>query len=70
MFTERSKGGRSAMFSPYRRISPAVGNSKPAIIRSRVVLPQPEGPSRVKNSLSRISRSTHFNATGPLSGSP
>ncbi|MNR67410.1 hypothetical protein D3C85_1913750 [compost metagenome] len=58
------------MFSPYRRISPLVGNSKPAIMRRRVVLPQPDGPSRVKNSLSRMSRSTLFSATGPLAGSP
>ncbi|CAB4952560.1 unannotated protein [freshwater metagenome] len=28
---------------------PAVGSSKPAIIRSVVVLPQPEGPSSAKN---------------------
>ncbi len=31
-------------------IRPLVGCSKPAIIRSVVVLPQPDGPSRVKNS--------------------
>ena len=29
---------------------PAVGNSSPAIMRSVVVLPQPEGPSRQRNS--------------------
>ena len=34
-----------------------VGKSNPAIIRSVVVLPQPEGPSRAKNSPSPISRS-------------
>src|SRR3954447_7714191 len=28
---------------------PAVGNSSPAIMRSVVVLPQPEGPSRQRN---------------------
>ena len=28
------------------RISPAVGSTKPAISRSVVVLPQPDGPSR------------------------
>ena len=31
-------------------IRPLVGRSKPAIIRSVVVLPQPDGPSSVKNS--------------------
>ena len=34
---------------------PEVGISNPAISRSSVVLPQPEGPSRVKNSPLRIS---------------
>ena len=28
---------------------PALGSSRPATIRSVVVLPQPEGPSRAKN---------------------
>ena len=32
---------------------PLVGSSKPAIIRSVVVLPEPEGPSMVKNSPAR-----------------
>ena len=36
---------------------PLGGSSKPAIIRSVVVLPQPLGPSRVKNSPSAMSRS-------------
>ena len=35
------------------RISPEVGFSKPAIMRSIVVLPQPEGPSSVTNSRSQ-----------------
>ena len=35
---------------PLSRISPAVGASKPASIISVVVLPDPEGPSSVKNS--------------------
>src|SRR5205085_10605153 len=36
--------------SPPNRIRPEVGSSRPAIIRSVVVLPQPEGPSRQKKS--------------------
>ncbi len=39
-----------ATFSPSIRTSPSVGCSKPAIIRSVVVLPQPLGPRKVKNS--------------------
>src|SRR5204863_5508811 len=36
--------------SPPSRMRPDVGNSRPAIIRSVVVLPQPDGPSRQKKS--------------------
>src|SRR5215510_8359694 len=45
------------MSSPSSRISPSVGCSKPAIMRSVVVLPQPDGPSIEKNSPAGISRS-------------
>src|SRR4249920_2104163 len=36
--------------SPPRMILPEVGSSRPAIMRSVVVLPQPDGPSMTKNS--------------------
>src|SRR4051812_11178339 len=36
--------------SPSSRIAPALGSTKPAIICSVVVLPQPEGPSSETNS--------------------
>ena len=39
--------------APWSRTRPAVGSSKPAIIRSVVVLPEPDGPSIEKNSPSR-----------------
>src|SRR5687768_11396335 len=42
---------------------PDVGCSKPPIIRRVVVLPQPDGPSRLKNSPSRTSRSMWSTAT-------
>src|SRR5690349_14995117 len=35
------------MLRPSTRTSPASGTTKPAIVRISVVLPQPEGPSRV-----------------------
>ena len=38
--------GIGVMSWPSSRIAPAVGSSRPAIIRSSVVLPQPDGPSR------------------------
>ena len=37
---------RKVTSSPSRRISPEVGSSSPAIMRSVVVLPQPEGPEQ------------------------
>ena len=38
------------MSSPLSIILPSLGNSKPAIIRSVVVFPHPEGPKMVMNS--------------------
>ncbi len=43
--------------SPSSRMRPEVGSSSPAIMRSVVVLPQPEGPSRQKNSPSSTTKS-------------
>src|SRR4029078_2092784 len=43
-------------------ISPDVMDSSPASMRNVVVLPQPEGPTSTRNSLSRISRLTSFTA--------
>src|SRR5207244_6346800 len=40
--------------SPPNTIRPEVGSSRPAIMRSVVVLPQPDGPSRQKKSPSGI----------------
>ncbi len=62
MFMSRLLGGTPTMFSPYSRTSPDVGSSKPAIIRSVVVLPQPDGPSSEKNSPLSIARSTRSTA--------
>src|SRR6266516_6495267 len=57
MLTSRLFGGTFVTSWPCSRITPWVGSSKPAIIRIVVVLPQPDGPSREKNSPSRMSRS-------------
>ena len=48
MLVGRLLGGVSAMSSPSMRICPSVGVSRPAIMRSKVVLPQPEGPEQRK----------------------
>mgnify|MGYP003694365039 CR=1 FL=1 len=52
MFTARRLGGISAMSCPSIMMWPSVGTSRPASMRSNVVLPQPEGPSR-REELSR-----------------
>src|SRR5437588_13112925 len=57
MAMSRSLGGTSFTTSPPMRISPSVMSSRPAIMRSVVVLPQPDGPTSTTNSLSRMSRS-------------
>src|SRR5690242_2029817 len=46
------------MSLPPSRISPAVGTTKPAIMRSVVVLPHPDGPSSTTSSPCAMSRST------------
>src|SRR5258708_28064438 len=51
--------------TPSSRILPEVGCSKPAISRKVVVLPQPEGPSREKNSPLATVRSTLSTAISP-----
>src|SRR5579871_1092034 len=56
MAMSRSFGETSFTIRSPMRISPLVDSSNPAIIRSAVVLPQPDGPTRTINSLSRISR--------------
>lgn len=54
----RCCGARCDQSSVPRRTEPESRVSRPAIIRNRVDFPQPEGPSRKKNSPSAISRVT------------
>ena len=58
MLTGRRCGGTPVMSWPSIRMRPASGVSKPASMRSRVVLPQPEPPSRANSSPRAMSRST------------
>ena len=53
--------------SPFNRISPLVGISKPAIMRSVVVFPQPDGPKKVTNSPLPTSRLKSSTAAKPSS---
>ena len=52
--------------APPMTSSPAVTSSRPAIIRSRVDLPQPDGPTSTRSSPSATSRSTSSTATTPV----
>src|SRR6476620_9506057 len=63
MLTGRLFAETLVMSAPSRITAPASGVSKPAIIRSVVVLPQPDGPSMVKNSPGGICRSIPSTAT-------
>src|SRR5215467_3357071 len=62
MAIRRSRGVRSLTTLPPIRISPAVGVSRPAIMRRRVVFPEPDGPRKTRNSPSRVSRLTLLTA--------
>ena len=55
VFTGRLYGGMLAMSLPSKKTLPDFGVTKPAITRRVVVLPQPEGPRKVTNSLSWMS---------------
>ena len=44
VFTSRWRAGNAVTSTPPSLITPAVGCSKPAIIRNTVVLPEPDGP--------------------------
>lgn len=59
----RSEGGTSFMrFSPISS-SPEVMSSSPAIMRSSVDLPQPDGPTNTTNSPSSMVRLTSLEIT-------
>ncbi|MCY1547279.1 hypothetical protein D9M68_833260 [compost metagenome] len=55
MARPRRAGGALVMSSPSSRMTPPVVSSSPAISRSRVDLPQPDGPTKTTNSPSLIS---------------
>src|SRR5213594_846245 len=61
----RSIGARSFTTLPSMLISPEVMSSRPATMRSVVVLPQPDGPTSTTNSWSWISRFTSLTAWVP-----
>ena len=54
----RCDGGRPVMSRPPCRMRPPVAGSSPAIARSSVVLPQPDGPRKETNSPAATARLT------------
>src|SRR5215468_3908158 len=62
MAMSRSRAGTSFTVRSPILISPSVISSSPASIRSAVDLPQPEGPTRTMNSVSRTWRFRSFTA--------
>src|SRR5262245_9895338 len=63
MPTSRLFGGSRPTSRPLISTRPAVGSTNPAMIRSVVVLPQPEGPRSVRNSPSSTVRSSAASAS-------
>src|SRR3989337_748370 len=57
MAMSRSRGATSLTILSPMRISPPVASSRPAMVRSKVDLPQPDGPTRTTNSPSSMVRS-------------
>src|SRR6266496_3430390 len=58
MATSRERGGRSVTSAPSIAIEPVLASSSPAIMRRSVDLPQPDGPTRTRNSPLPISSET------------
>src|SRR5579859_6093021 len=61
----RSRGSVSFTCSPSMRIVPPVTSSRPATMRSAVVLPQPDGPTSTISSPSAMDRSSPLTAVVP-----
>src|SRR5882762_1522820 len=66
VLTSRVRAGQEVTSTPPSRMVPAVGCSKPAIMRSTVVLPDPDGPRIANSSPSSTVRSAPSTATTPL----
>ena len=65
MATPRCTGGVSFMRTPSKRNSPSEMSSSPAIMRSRVDLPQPDGPTNTVNSPLWMARCRPLKVVGP-----
>ena len=65
MAMSRSAGSTWLTLRPPMEMVPAVMVSSPAIIRSKVDLPQPEGPSSTVKEPSGMASDTPFTASTP-----
>ncbi len=65
MPTSRFHGGTAVTSLPSTRIAPRCARLNPAMRRSSVDLPQPDGPSRAKNSPGSTTRSMFAQHLGP-----
>src|SRR5215471_10648526 len=65
MARSRACGGMLLTSVPSIRMRPLVGTSRPAINRSTVLLPLPDGPTSTSNSPCATSRSTSLSAATP-----
>ncbi len=63
MAMPRLAGGTVSTLRPSISTSPEVRSSSPAMMRSSVDLPQPEGPTKTTNSPSATSRSMPFSTS-------
>ncbi|MNT26382.1 hypothetical protein D3C72_1619530 [compost metagenome] len=70
MLTLRSPGPSVVTSRPPMKIEPEVGDSSPAIMRSVVVLPQPEGPRMVVSVPTGTSKLMPLTAIGPFLSVP
>src|SRR5215208_4398719 len=62
----RARGGRNVTSRASISTVPSVASSRPAIIRSNVDFPQPDGPTSTRNSPLAIVSETSSTATTPL----
>ncbi len=67
MAMSRSLGGTSLTTRPSIESVPLVIDSSPAIIRSTVDLPQPDGPTSTSSSPSAAAKVASLTATWPFS---
>src|SRR3990167_706231 len=66
----RCAGATPTTFLPAMRSSPSEGSSRPAMMLSSVDLPQPEGPTRIRNSPGATSISIFLRTSTALSPLP